>query len=154
MLWVLIWSASVRHFKWVPTTYFLWINKKIQYILVEKAPYLELCFRFNIKTVLLIRTLLGSTKGKIYCIVKDVSTLSRQVKKKWETNHDKTQQYIYSIWRTNKELQQEHPLETVFSNNCSKILLLWPPKTKTVPLLTILLLPCLSKQCRSRSVVF
>ena len=30
---------------------------------LKKAPYLELCSTFKIKTILLIRPLLGSTKG-------------------------------------------------------------------------------------------
>ena len=42
----------------------LWRNKKkYQCFLIEKAPYLEVCFTFNIKTGQLIRPLLGSTKG-------------------------------------------------------------------------------------------
>ena len=47
---------------------FLWRNKKkSQYVLVEKVPYLELCFTFNIniKIAQLKRQLLGSTKGSL-----------------------------------------------------------------------------------------
>ena len=42
------------------------IRKKYQYILGEKAPYLELCFTFNIKTDPLIRPILRGTKGGLY----------------------------------------------------------------------------------------
>ena len=91
MLWVLIWSASMRHFKWVPTTYVvpLWGTSE---------EYHKICFCGETVKMFALFGCKKLSHLELCCILKEETLFYGVVSKLW----------CYRVMSCNYVLSQEH----------------------------------------------